>query len=365
MKTTTAIKAALSLGNIKVHVVVPSLVLLAQWRKVLAEKKLEAEVYVINTYIKTSMDCDMLIVDEVHTMSNIEATVFNHCILSSKWKYFLALSATVNKEHLLTLNARGINEVATISFREAVANGWVVPVQEYNIIIELPHSEREVYNSIDSKCKFFFRTFFNDYKILKRVLEDSNFRESYAVQRNRGIPTTSPAYLSPTKLYTHAIQYMANIKKRKDFIYNSICKVETVSKILERHLEDRIIIFSESTAFCQILEDLFGIKQYHSKVKPKEKKANMDAFLSKEINAISGAKSLDAGFDDPTVNVGIICSSSSSDVQHRQRLFRVARFEKEKMSFLYNLILKDTQEVNWTIKKQKHSRALEISSDLF
>jgi superfamily II DNA or RNA helicase len=96
---------------------------------------------------------------------------------------------------------------------------------------------------------------------------------------------------------------------------------------------------------------------YHSKITTKKKKDNLAAFLNKDVQYLIGAKSVDQGFDDSSVTLGIIASSTSSSTQHRQRLYRVTRYEKDKLSYLYNLVIRGSQEESWLKSKQKETRA--------
>jgi superfamily II DNA or RNA helicase len=156
----------------------------------------------------------------------------------------------------------------------------------------------------------------------------------------------------------HAVQFNRWLKKRKDIIYNAYNKYEEILNIISEHPDDRCIIFSESTSFCDYLHTILpNSVLYHSKITTKRKKDNLALFLNKEVQYLIGAKSVDQGFDDSSVTLGIIASSTSSSTQHRQRLYRVTRYEKDKLSYLYNLVIRGSQEESWVKSKQRDTRA--------
>jgi superfamily II DNA or RNA helicase len=357
-KTITAIKCCKTLpeGTI-IHVIVPRQILQEQWIKILKEWKVEATVFVVNTYVKTTMESDFLIQDEIHMYSNNEALVFNQAVLNSKWKYFLGLSATVSEAHIETLSKRGITEICSISMKEALSNQWVAPVIEYNKFLDFTEVEAKQYADANKMYEFYFKTFYNRFDDVMACLSPSG-RDAYLYRRNQGLHSSSPSYLEPGKVAMHAVQFNRWLKKRKDIIYNAFNKYEEILNIISEHPTDRCIIFSESTAFCDYLHTMLpNSVLYHSKITTKKKKDNLAAFLNKEAQYLIGAKSVDQGFDDSSVTLGIIASSTSSSTQHRQRLYRVTRYEKDKLSYLYNLVIRGSQEESWLKSKQKDTRA--------
>lgn len=323
----------------------------------MSEWGVQATVFVVNTYVKTPMECDFLIQDEIHMYSNDEAVVFNQAILNSKWKYFLGLSATMSEAHIETLSKRGITEICSITMKEALQNQWVAPVIEYNKMLDFTEVEAKQYADANKMYEFYFKTFYNRFDDVMACLNPAG-RDAYLYRRNQGLHPTSPGFLDPGKAAMHAVQFNRWLKKRKDIIYNAFNKYQEILTIIAEHPDDRCIIFSESTSFCDHLHTILpNSVLYHSKITTKRKKDNLASFLNKEVQYLIGAKSVDQGFDDSSVTLGIIASSTSSSTQHRQRLYRVTRYEKDKLSYLYNLVIRGSQEESWLRSKQKETRA--------
>jgi superfamily II DNA or RNA helicase len=357
-KTITAIKCCKALPeDTIIHVIVPRQILQEQWTKILSDWGVKAQVFVVNTYVKTTMQSDFLIQDEIHMYSNDEAVVFNQAILNSKWKYFMGLSATMSEAHIDTLSKRGIKEICTISMKEAIANEWVAPVIEYNKMLDLTESEAKQYAEANKMYEFYFKTFYNRFDDVMACLSPAS-RDAYLYRRNQGLHPTAPGFLDAGKATMHAVQFNRWLKKRKDILYNAFNKYDEILNIIAEHPDERCIIFSESTAFCDYLHTILpNSVLYHSKITTKRKKDNLASFLNKNCQYLIGAKSVDQGFDDSSVTLGIIASSTSSSTQHRQRLYRVTRYEKDKLSYLYNLVIRGSQEESWTRSKQKETRA--------
>lgn len=357
-KTITAIKCCKALPeDTIIHVIVPRQILQEQWTKILSDWGVKAQVFVVNTYVKTTMESDFLIQDEIHMYSNDEAVVFNQAILNSKWKYFIGLSATMSDAHIDTLSKRGIKEICTISMKEAIANEWVAPVIEYNKMLDLTEVEAKQYAEANKLYEFYFKTFYNRFDDVMACLSPAS-RDAYLYRRNQGLHPTAPGFLDAGKATMHAVQFNRWLKKRKDILYNAFNKYDEILNIIVEHPDERCIIFSESTAFCDYLHTILpNSVLYHSKITTKRKKDNLASFLNKNCQYLIGAKSVDQGFDDSSVTLGIIASSTSSSTQHRQRLYRVTRYEKDKLSYLYNLVIRGSQEESWTRSKQKETRA--------
>lgn len=361
-KTITAIKAMLSLHeNFIKHIVVPQIILKEQWEEELNKWGVKNyEVFVINSYIKTNMTCDFLIIDEIHKTSSTEAVEFNKVILESSWKYFLGLTATLSSTHKDTLNKREIKEFCNISVREALTYNWVNKLEEYNVYVNFTKEEQIEYDNIEKMCTFYFKTFFNNFDGVKRSLNKTTI-EGYLRERNKDIPEISNLYLTKSKAAHHASQFMIWVKKRKDLIFKAKNKYKKVLSLLEEYPNQRVIIFSENNEVSNNLHKLIpNSVLYHSGLTTKQKKINLELFKSKQANILIASKSADAGFNDESLTLGIIVSCTSSDIAHRQRCFRLTRYLEDKTAKIFNLIIKGSQEENWTKSKQKFSKNIKI-----
>ena len=355
-KTLTCIKAIKALPDtIRVIIVVPRQVLLDQWELELAKHSIKnVKVYVVNTFVKTDMICDLLIQDEVQLLINSDAILFSKSIHDSTFKYYLALSATIPKEHRVIMESKGINCICEIGIKEALVNKWVSPVQEIVINVELTEDEKKSYLELETSCKYFFKTFNFQWKDLQKCLSKTSI-DSYIAFRNKGLVNTDPRYLDKATASFHAFRYMTFLKKKKDIIFHAYNKYQIIKDILLNHEGERTIIFSESTLFSESLQsELDNSTIYHSGLKPaSKKKVNLKLFTDKKVNTLVTVKSLDQGFSDDSITLGIISSGTSSNIQMKQRVGRLLRYVEDKISYLYILVVKDTQDENWHINRTK------------
>ena len=134
-------------------VVVPTQFLKDQWIDKLDERGLinNSRVEIVNTVIKLNWTCDLLILDEVHLFA---AETFQKTFDCVDYKNILCLTGTLErldgKEEIIKKYAPVCDE---ISLDVAVANGWVAPVKEYLVLLDVDLTE---YNEL---CKTFNQCF--------------------------------------------------------------------------------------------------------------------------------------------------------------------------------------------------------------
>lgn len=112
--------------------------------------------------------------------------------------------------------------------------------------------------------------------------------------------------------------------KRK-LIYLSSTKLEVLERLLLRHKNDRVIVFTRHIESAREIGKIFGIPMITSTVAPKERSAILHMFSKGELTKIVTAEALDEGVDVPEVNVAIIVSGRGSNRQLIQRIGRALR----------------------------------------
>lgn len=120
---------------------VPTEVLKEQWLENIIHEDLllNCKVEIINTIITRKYDVDLLIIDEIHgTASDCFKQIFN----AVTYKLILGLTATLErldgKEEIIKQYCPVIDE---ISLQEAAKNGWVSPVKEYLVLLDVDLTE--------------------------------------------------------------------------------------------------------------------------------------------------------------------------------------------------------------------------------
>jgi superfamily II DNA or RNA helicase len=344
-KTRVALKVIESINyrniNTKIIVVVPTTYLKDQWELALETWKLIAEVYVINTAIKSSLSCDVLILDEIHRYA---ADTFK-LIFDIKYQFILGLTATYErsdgKHELIEKYCPVIDEV---TLEEATTNEWLSKFKAYDIIIPV---DLKSYDKINRSYPKFFAMFGHDFELAMKVSQNDDACKKYAAHMGWSYKDTKVA----------AINFIKSLSKRKQWIHGHPIKVEVAKQILDKRLDKRCITFSMYNKQADEISKTHGVS-YHSGLTKKQLKANMDNFLSLPYGVINTGNKMDEGADIPMLEVGIILAGQSSSRQYIQRRGRVIRKEGDKESEIFNLILDKTQDISWQIKRKTEAELI-------
>lgn len=338
-----------------IHVVVPTTTLKNSWTKpktgLIAKFKLKnVQVFVVNTYVKISRECNLLIADELHRYSNKNAHLFSKVIGDTKYSWFLGLSATLETHHITFLHSKHIFSCGTVTAKECKDNEWVADFQTINFGVELDEVDREYYDKLHKAFNQHFAMFGHDFDIAMNCLLSRESRFARAEELN----------IEEKRLMVHAIQWNKNMRERKTFLYHSHSKMVAALELSK--LNKHIICFSESVDFTESLSKAIGDKavSFHSKNGVKTNRLNLAKFTDKRtrVNCMCTAKSMDEGFDAPDADMAIICSRTSKSLQNSQRSGRICRFKEGKKAFVVNLYIKNSQDEVWLRKASKGTQCL-------
>ena len=312
-------------------IVVPTDVLKNQWIEKLDERGLigNARVEIINSAIKLNWTCDLLVIDEIHlTPSDTFRKIFD-CV---DYKNILGLTGTFErldgKELYITKYAPVCD---TITIDEAEENGWVAPHKEYLVLLDVDLKEYEEYTKTFNQC---FAQFGFDFGLAMDCATDIVKARAFAKK----------AGLDGNTVMGVAQKWNRCMRKRKEFIYYHPKKMEIARKIIEARKDSKGITFSSTIKQAESFG--FGWVM-HSKKKKKENKAVIDAFNNADKGFLHTSKAADQGLDCEGVNLEIILHTDSSKIRKTQRIGRAIRYEEGKISEIFTLVLRGTQEVNW------------------
>lgn len=328
-------------------VAVPYVILKEDWESLLKDLHSNYKVIVVNTLIKHSYVCDMLIVDEVHKFA---ANTFIDTFDRVKYNKILCLTASLersDKRHeLLVLKAPIIDD---ISLNEGKRNNWVQPFNIHKIPVLFTKKEEKEYakiseaydevvqvlgsnpmttakeylSYIDRKKwligpsgqtyfkKPLFKSLLSTYLFKKfnkhlppkyySVKDVDNFasvraymsEETYNIAMNAirsGVEKTykSPDTEHPTyKMALAAIKFYKIVKQRKSLLYNASNKKQGAIELFMMHKDDVKFILAQEISFLEELYLLLPKENtsiYHSKLTKKQRKTNYDLFLDKTNN---------------------------------------------------------------------------------
>ena len=220
-----------------------------------------------------------------------------------------------------------------VSLDVAVANGWVAPVKEYLVLLDVDLTE---YNEL---CKTFNQCFaYFNYDFDTAMSCSTNIIACRAYAKKMG--------LDHNTVMGVAQKWNRAMRARKTFIQNHPKKFEIAKKILDARQNKKCITFSSTIKQAESFKSGYVL---HSKKSEKQNKATLEAFNKASTGVLHTSRAVNQGVDVPGLSVGIILSIDSSKITKQQRKGRICRFEEGKEAELFTIVLKGTQEYTWAM----------------
>lgn len=132
-------------------------------------------------------------------------------------------------------------------------------------------------------------------------------------------------------------------------------KVSALDRLLREHLQEHILIFSESNEVVYRLSARYLIPALTHETKAAERKATLEGFQAGQYRAIVTSKVLNEGVDVPEAKVAIVLGGSAGAREYIQRLGRVLRKVGARQAVLYELIVRNTVDVNRTQRRRRQA----------
>ena len=136
-------------------------------------------------------------------------------------------------------------------------------------------------------------------------------------------------------------------RKCRKIAFNASGKIDAIRRLLEKHREEKIILFCESIPFVESISETFLIPVISSNTPSLERTTVISEFKKGNIRIIATGRVLDEGVDVAQAAVGIIISGSAQKRQFIQRLGRILRPHPGKsIATLYEIITQNTAEMS-------------------
>ncbi len=322
-KTVLALEAIRTFPGSTSLVVVPTLALLEQWWVEVAEyfglsldevhmiksrgrlRRGTVNLAVLNTAATMTQelgDC-LLVVDECHKAASPSFSA----VLALKPSATLGLSATPERQYDDGLEKVLIPTLGPVlvryTYREALADGVIVPFRLHNIVFELEEETQVAYD-----------------RLTRRLA--------------RSIDASGP----------DAPDTVAIMLKRARVLNMSIARVRLSLRLVARNRGRKILIFHEDIRACDLIYQVLvenGISAgvYHSGLPLRSRADVLTSFRAGNLDVLVTCRALDEGFNVPETEVGIIAASTATRRQRIQRLGRVLRPSSDKHSAtVYTLV---------------------------
>jgi superfamily II DNA or RNA helicase len=197
-----------------------------------------------------------------------------------------------------------------------------------------------------------------DYDI-KRIEVALTAEEREAYERHQSVFTD---YLQQSNIQLHSGSDYQELVKRsgtdsrareallakqraREVMMNAQRKVAELATILDRHREDRVIVFTAFTDLVYRLSERFLLPAITHETSASERRDILERFRSGEYSRVVTANVLDEGVDVPDANVAVVLSGSGSEREFTQRLGRVLRPKADGgRALLYEVVAAETAE---------------------
>ena len=134
-------------------------------------------------------------------------------------------------------------------------------------------------------------------------------------------------------------------------------------EILQRHREDRILVFADDTETVYRLARALLLPSLTHHTPLPERKALLEAFADGTLPVLLTSRVLNEGIDVPDARVGVVLSGSGSVREHVQRLGRVLRKRPGKRAVLYEVVTNNTTERGMSERRRQHGAYRERSGE--
>ncbi|AXG06897.1 ATP-dependent helicase [Haloplanus rubicundus] len=337
-KTVVAVAAMAALDT-PTLVVVPTVDLLTQWRRELETEfsitvgqlgggEQRVEDVTVSTYDSAYLRADdvgdrfgLVVFDEVHHLGG-EGYRDVARLLTAPAR--LGLTATFERpdgahEVIEDLVGPVVYDLAV----DDLAGEHLADYELRRIEVELTDEEREAYEDAQGT--------FVDYLKTTGLTFSSGSDYQELVMRSGNDPRAREALLAK--------------QEAREIMMNADAKVEALARLLDRHRDDRIIVFTAHTDLVYRLSERFLLPAITGETGASERRAILDRFREGTYGRIVTANVLDEGVDVPDANVAVVLSGSGSEREFTQRLGRVLRPKSDGgRALLYEVVSAETAE---------------------
>jgi superfamily II DNA or RNA helicase len=263
----------------------------------------------------------LLIFDECH---HLPAPTYRQIAESAFTPLRLGLSATPERSDMAHADLEDLigEEVYRRSPAELTEKSYLARYQEVHVNVALSNEDEERYN----EQRRIYRSYLQRRRMVIRSPEDFQRKLIYMSARDPEARAAMQAW-----------------RESRNIALNAPAKFAEIERILERHIHDQVILFSEYNYVVDEVSRRFCIPSITYKTPAEERRIILGRFRSGHYSKLVTGRVLNEGVDVPDCRVAIIVSGNSTKREYIQRLGRVLR-PKEGQALLYELVTGGTTE---------------------
>jgi superfamily II DNA or RNA helicase len=233
-----------------------------------------------------------------------------------------------------------------LTFARAVEEGIIPKFELVNYAVDLSTPERSRYDRISREIQDLEREIKHSREFLS-VSRRGRGGNDFRVIRSLASGNRSPG------IQAKAARYDRLVTDRKRLLYAARSRNDCLISVLEKELAEgsQIIVFHEVIErIDELFHDLsrrFPVVLYHSKLTDTIRDEALRLYWKGTARVILSARALIEGYNVPSTDVGIIAASSSSPRQRVQTIGRVLRRSPGKdSSKVYNIYVRESSDEN-------------------
>lgn len=147
---------------------------------------------------------------------------------------------------------------------------------------------------------------------------------------------------------------MRAYRRQRELAFAARRKLAYVEHLLDRHRDDRALLFTQDNATAYRIARSFLIPVITHQTKVTERSDILASFAAGKYGAVVTSKVLNEGVDVQEANVAVVLSGSGSVREHVQRLGRILRKRDGKRAVLYELVTARTAETGTSERRREH-----------
>lgn len=344
-KTFVAVKAIESLQKATL-VVVPTIVLLEQWRQVLEEAlnvpvgavgggNQEIREITVSTYDSASIrsrilgnQFEFIVFDEVHHL-----TAPSYMKIATRYiaPYRLGLTATLQQgEEAEELFTELVGPTVYSLPVERLAGTHLADFTVKTMKLPLTRDESEEYDRL--------------YGVYRSYIQRKNIRIRSSQDYIR--------FVRSTGRNPEARRALVSRNAAMDIALNSENKVAYLKSLIRSNPGEKMLIFTSHNKLVYRLSKTLLIPAITHRTPPEERDRILRGFKKGSFRRIVTSRVLDEGVDVPDASVGVIISGTGSKRQFIQRLGRILRKTPGKQAVLYELVSEGTAETYMSARRK-------------
>jgi len=343
-KTRTALAAIAGCGT-STLILVPTRVLLHQWREVLSrhypgsvgqygDGQRELAPITVATYASARVHGErlgnrfrLLVVDEAH---HFGAGREDEALELFAAPHRLGLTATPPDDpgRLERLHALIGPEVYRVELSE-LTGSFLAPLEVVRLRLQLTPSERRAYERDRATYLELARPFF------------------------RSAPGSSWSdFVGAAMRSAAGRRALAAWRRTRKLVGSTEAKHACVGELLRRHRRERVLVFTaDNDAAYRLARDLL-VMPLTCHIGPRERDLALTAFAEGRLRCLVSSRVLNEGLDVPAAEVAVLMGGSQGQREFLQRVGRVLRPAEGKRAIVYELSCADTYETRQSAQRE-------------